>query len=194
MFLVVGLGNPGAQYEQTRHNVGFWALDKIVEKLGSSNNWKTDKLFFSIQSSIDDTKIILCKPQTFMNLSGDAVVKIISFYKIEPANIIVYYDDLDLPPGSIRVRKGGGAGGHKGIQDIVAKISFQDFYRVRIGIGRPELSEDLQSKKMSVSSWVLAKPNTDDTNKIEAKIIHADSILKSIIENGLEKTQQVFNS
>jgi len=149
MKLVVGLGNPGKEYENTKHNIGFIALDHFAEKQGIVIN---SKKFDSLTSELilNNEKIILLKPQTYMNLSGQAVAKAVNFYKIPLENIIVLFDDLDLEPGTIRFRKNGSAGGHNGIKSIIENLSTAEFARIKIGIGRPK-------NKNLVTKYVLSK-------------------------------------
>ena len=146
IFMVVGLGNPGSRYENNRHNIGFMAVDDIVRRHRFSA-WrkKFDGVF--CEAVIGDAKIYALKPQTFMNLSGNAVQALAAFYKIRPENIIVFYDELDLVPGKLRVRQGGGANGHNGLKSIDAHLG-QNYWRVRLGIGRPP-------EKEQVTAYVL---------------------------------------
>lgn len=139
MFLVVGLGNPGSEYKNTRHNAGFMAADEIIRRYSFS---KESKKFDGLLSDgkIDSEKTIILKPQTYMNLSGNSVHKASSFYKIHPNNIIVLHDDLDLEAGKIKIKLGGGAGGHNGLKSIDSHIG-KEYIRIRIGIGRPKGEE-----------------------------------------------------
>jgi len=131
--LVVGLGNPGKRYENTKHTVGFLALDNLANKWGCT--WKT-KNKGAIAERAGMNKIVLLKPQTFMNLSGEAVREVCDFYKIALEDILVVYDDLDLPPGSLKARQSGSAGGHNGIKSIIQHLGSQEFARVKVGIGK----------------------------------------------------------
>ena len=135
MKLLVGLGNPGAQYEGNRHNIGFMAVDAIASANGISG-WKSKNSGLLAEGSIGQERVLLLKPQTFMNKSGDSVQKVASFYKIAPADIVVFYDELDLAPGKVRVKIGGGNGGHNGLRSIDPQIGL-DYKRVRLGIGHP---------------------------------------------------------
>ena len=148
-WLIVGLGNPGREYEKTRHNAGWRALDKIAAKL----NCKVDKGKFQGlygQTSYAGCKVLLLKPQTYMNLSGRSVLQLSAFFKVPPQRIIVLFDDISLEPGRLRLRKDGSAGGHNGIKSIIAELGSQDFPRVKIGVGaKPHPDFDL-------ADWVLS--------------------------------------
>lgn len=135
MKLLVGLGNPGGQYEGNRHNIGFMAIDAIARANGIAS-WKSKNSGLLAEGTIGSERVLLLKPQTFMNKSGDSVQKVASFYKIPPADIVVFYDELDLAPGKVRVKIGGGNGGHNGLRSIDPQIGL-DYKRVRLGIGHP---------------------------------------------------------
>lgn len=145
MKLIVGLGNPGSKYQKTRHNLGFLALEELAEKLKITAKWKTDKKFNSLlinnggkASLLRSAKFILAKPQIFVNNSGEAVKKIVNFYEIEPENILIIRDDIDLPEGKIRGPKTEtGSGGHLGIESIRQSLGIESFYQLKIGVGRP---------------------------------------------------------
>jgi len=156
-YLIVGLGNPGAKYVQTRHNVGFMAIDALAEDLGG-NYWKDEAgaLTCKVKSGGDNTEIVLAKPQTFMNLSGNSVKKLCEKYGINPEeNLIVIADELDLPAGEIRHKKGGGHAGHNGHRSTIDSLGTRDYQRIRVGIGRPP-------GKMDPADYVLAplRPQT----------------------------------
>ena len=156
MILLVGLGNPGTEYALTRHNVGFMAVDELVRRY-SFDGW-TKKFKGEIcAGTIDGEKVLALKPHTYMNLSGESVLAISSFYKIPPEKIYVFHDDMDLPVGRLKVKQGGGSGGHNGIKSIDAHLG-QNYHRVRIGVDKPAMREQ-------VVSWVLSKfaPNDKQT-------------------------------
>lgn len=157
MKLIVGLGNPGEQYAHTRHNLGFIVIDEIAHQLGSKWSTQTKLKSQIVRASINNDDIILVKPQTFMNLSGEAVQAIARFYKIEPTNIWVISDDIDLPFAKLRLRIGGSAGGHNGLRSIIEYIG-EGFVRVRIGIGH---NEHMPSEK-----YVLQKFSTSEISKL----------------------------
>jgi PTH1 family peptidyl-tRNA hydrolase len=153
--LIVGLGNPGAQYEKTRHNIGFVFLNRLANQ--ASLVWKSSGQF---QGEIapyvyKENDLILLKPQTFMNNSGMSVGKVMRYYKIEPNELLVVHDELDLPQGMLKFKQDGGHAGHNGLRDIIAHINSRDFYRLRVGIGRP-------SPGSNVADYVLAKPSKAD--------------------------------
>ena len=137
MKLIVGLGNPGGQYAQTRHNIGFMVIDALARELGATVEKNQHKALVG-QVNIGSEKVILAKPQTYMNLSGQAVVALMNWYKLLPEDLLVISDDMDLPPGRLRIRMNGGAGGQKGLKSIMDLTGTQDFSRMRVGIGRPE--------------------------------------------------------
>lgn len=169
MFLIVGLGNPGAEYAGTRHNVGFMAADYMAEKYGFGPfRSKFDGLI--AEGKIEGEKVYLLKPQTYMNLSGNAVIKAANFYKILPSNIIVIHDDMDLPTGKVKAKTGGGAGGHNGLKSIDAAVT-PAYHRIRIGVGHPQGSGE------AVVNHVLSRFNKADAELIEKDIeVTADNI------------------
>lgn len=160
--LIVGLGNPGTEYEATRHNVGFWFVDQLANQLKTS--LAIQPKFFGKAARAGD--LWLLQPSTFMNRSGQAVAALANFYKIDPAEILVVHDDLDLAPGALRLKQGGGNGGHNGLKDIQAKLSTPDFWRLRIGIGHPR-SLGLNQQ---VVDFVLHPPRKEEQPDIERGI------------------------
>jgi PTH1 family peptidyl-tRNA hydrolase len=157
--LIVGLGNPGAEYEATRHNVGFWLVDQFADKLKAT--LAPQGKFFGRTARAGD--LWLLQPTTFMNRSGQSVAALASFYKIAPAEILVVHDDLDLPPGGIRLKQGGGNGGHNGLKDIQARLGTPDFWRLRLGIGHPRELNLAQQ----VADFVLHPPRKEEMPDIE---------------------------
>jgi PTH1 family peptidyl-tRNA hydrolase len=153
VLLVVGLGNPGAKYERTRHNAGFWVIDALAQ----SALWQNQGASFEAEiakADIFGKQALLVKPQTFMNLSGRAVQKIAHYYKIAPQNWVVIHDDIDVPEGKVKVREGGGHGGHNGIRSIIDCTGVNEFGRIKLGVGRPEGRAE-NGKNPIVSDWVL---------------------------------------
>ena len=182
--LIVGLGNPGNQYEKTRHNAGFWFIDTLASQLGES--LKQDNKFHGevLKTAINYRNVWLLKPDTFMNKSGQAIAALANFYKIEPEEILIIHDELDIPPGAIRFKVGGGHGGHNGLKDTVAKIGSKNFQRIRVGIGHP-------GHASKVSGYVLGKAPTEDRIEIENAIERALKLLPEIIDG---KQQLVMNT
>ncbi|MBY4596162.1 aminoacyl-tRNA hydrolase [Ottowia caeni] len=161
--LFVGLGNPGPDYEDTRHNAGFWWIDAVARSLGT--NLQADRGYHGkvARINLQGRSIWLLEPQTFMNLSGKSVAALARFYKIAPEEILVAHDELDLPPGQTKLKKGGGHAGHNGLRDIHAQLGSSDYWRLRIGIGHP-------GDKSQVVGWVLRKPPADELMAIEESI------------------------
>jgi PTH1 family peptidyl-tRNA hydrolase len=174
--LIVGLGNPGARYEKTRHNVGWMALDALAKKHGVEINKSGFQGLYGEWRRAAE-KIILLKPSTYMNLSGKAVGPAASFYKIPPSEILVVYDDLDLPPGKLRIREKGSAGGHNGMKSLIETLGTQEFPRVRIGIGRP-------APGWQVVDWVLAPFGADDLPLITAAVDEAVKAMETWLDEG----------
>lgn len=186
MKIFVGLGNPGANYANTKHNVGFMLADKIFAELGA-NDWRNNFNAQVAESFYNGEKILLVKPQTFMNLSGEAVAPIVNFYKIPIENLIVAHDDMDLPVGMIRLRPKGSSGGHRGVDSIIKNLGGEkNFPRVRIGIGRPQ-------ENFSVNGHVLSNFNVEDTEKISAAIENLIPATLCIFSDGIDIAMNKFN-
>ena len=183
MKLFVGLGNPGERYKLTRHNVGFMVLDKLIQK-STVEGW--DKKFDSFFNKIiiDQKSIILLKPLTFMNVSGHAVQKVKNFYDIDPNNIVIIHDDIDLELGKIKLKKGGGDGGHNGLKSII-KLIGSEFSRIRIGIGRPE--------KINVSSYVLNDFPEIEVSFLKKIILKSCEGINLLIANEDEECRRLFS-
>lgn len=175
MKIVVGLGNPGKEYENTKHNLGFMFLDYLVKKysLGSYKKFKSSKV---LECTFDKEKVILAKPQTYMNLSGKAVVELKNWYKVENSNILVIYDDFDILFGSVRYRIKGSAGTHNGMKDIVNKISSSDIPRIRIGTG------GLKKEKQEVIDFVLSKFSKSNLEEISSIFYEAEIKFKEFLD------------
>lgn len=187
MRLVVGLGNPGRQYEKTRHNVGFMAVDKLAGEL----NAPVSKLMFQAlvgQAGLKGEKIILAKPLTYMNLSGNAVGSLMRWYKISPSDLIVIYDDMDLPLGSLRIRKKGGDGGHNGMKSIIENIGTKEFPRIRIGIGKPV------GPGPNTVDWVLGRFSTGEAEEVEKTVENVSRAVMAALCEGLDAAMNKFNS
>ena len=185
-FLIVGLGNPGSDYEHTLHNVGFDVVDRLGQELGT-NYWKSECGSKTTHLSVYDKEIILAKPQSFMNTSGGPVSEICKKYKLTSANLLVVHDDLDLDPGVFRAKRGGGAGGHNGIKSIHQKLGKQDFLHFKVGIGHPP-------GRKPVTDWVLSKPIKPNMDVHAAGIETCISALKCYLETAnFEEVQRRFN-
>lgn len=185
--LIVGLGNPGREYEATRHNAGFWWVDELARK--HSVNFKAEGKFHGLvaRATLHGHEVHLLKPQTFMNVSGRAVVALALFYKILPDQILVVHDELDLPPGSAKLKLGGGHGGHNGLKDIIAQLGTKDFWRMRIGIGHP-------GERAEVVNYVLNAPRKEEQILIEDAMQHAQEVAPLIIEGKLEAAMLKLHS
>ena len=178
--LIVGLGNPGSEYEDTRHNAGFWWVDAAARKLGASLS--RDRAYHGLVARVnaDGATLWLLEPQTFMNLSGKSVAALARFFKIIPAEILVVHDELDLPPGQMKLKQGGGAAGHNGLKDILAQLGSPDFWRLRIGVGHPGV-------KSEVVDWVLRKPKPEDREAIEQCIARSLDALPLLIDGAMDR-------
>ena len=186
MFLIVGLGNPGKKYEKTRHNIGFDAIDYIAEKYHISVSDNKHKAICG-KGVINGQKVILAKPQTFMNLSGESVREIINFYKIDPEDeMVVLFDDISLAPGNIRIRKKGSAGGHNGIKDIIAQTGTSNFKRVKIGVGEKPAGWDL-------ADHVLGHFNNADRKLVEEALEDVCEATSLIVMDEIDKAMNDFN-
>ncbi len=176
MILIAGLGNIGNEYKNTKHNIGFMTVDKIADEYDFPE-WKEKNKYFFTKTKIDDTEVILIKPTTYMNLSGEAVQAITAMYKINPEDIIIIHDDLDLKTGIIKTKIGGGTGGHNGLKSIDSKIG-NNYYRIRIGISHPR---DINPKQ-DVASYVLSKFSTKDAEIINSGIEKVTKNLPKLIK------------
>lgn len=185
MYLVVGLGNPGSKYTFTYHNVGFLCIDYISQK----HNIIMDKNKHSAilgKGTINNVEVLLAKPQTFMNLSGESVREIARFYKILPQNIVIIYDDISLDIGKIRIRLKGSAGGHNGIKSIACNLCTESFIRIRIGISK-------ENTKMDLASYVLSKINDDEKEVLYNAMQNSCIALEYIVNDNIQKSMNEFN-
>jgi PTH1 family peptidyl-tRNA hydrolase len=174
--LIAGLGNPGPHYSGTRHNAGFWFADGLAQRLGEG--FKDESKFSGVVARSGELRLF--KPDTFMNESGYAVARVAGFYKVEPDEILVAYDDLDLPPGTVRLKQDGGHGGHRGLRDVEAHLGSGAFTRVRIGIGHP-------GDRDAVTPWVLGRPGPDDERAIRDAIQRALDVVPMVLAGDFEK-------
>ena len=185
-WLLVGLGNPGDQYENTRHNVGFMVADELAER----HNIPVQRLKFRALTNtvtVGDRKVLLMKPVTYMNLSGEAVHEAAAFYKIPPERVLVISDEVSLAPGKIRVRRSGSAGGHNGLKNIIAHLGTDQFPRIRLGVGnKPHPDYDM-------ADWVLGKFQGEDKKAVEAAVKKAADAAECLIREGVDKAMNQYN-
>jgi len=185
-WLIVGLGNPGREYEKTRHNCGFRAVDLLAEQLGA----KIDKLKFQglyTQVNYDGKKLFLLKPQTYMNLSGRSVLQLSAYFHIPPQRIIVMFDDISLEPGRLRIRADGSAGGHNGIKSIIQELGSQEFPRIKIGVGaKPNPNYDL-------ADWVLSTFSANEEKALAVSLDNAANAALAVIDRGVPEAANRYN-
>ncbi|HAK75215.1 MAG TPA: aminoacyl-tRNA hydrolase [Sporomusaceae bacterium] len=184
MKIIVGLGNPGREYSATRHNAGFLVVDELARRW-NCQNWK-NKSNAQVAEFRGAEQVLLVKPQTYMNLSGTSVGELARWYKVDSEDIVVIFDDLDLPVGRLRLRMKGGSGGHRGIESLLTHLSKDTFARVRLGIGRPP-------EGWEVADYVLSRFTTEEEPLVEQAIAKAADAVESIIKVGLTKTMNLFN-
>ncbi len=186
-WIIAGLGNPGKKYEHSRHNVGFDTLDILADSLHT----RVDRIKFKALTGMADIggeKVLLMKPQTYMNLSGQAVRQAADFYKVPPEHIIVLFDDISLDPGRVRVRADGSAGGHNGIKSIIAELGSQNFPRVKVGVGsKPHPDYDL-------ADWVLGRFSGEDKKQAEAAMRRAAEAAAEIVRSGPQQAANKYNA
>ena len=186
--LIVGLGNPGDKYIDTRHNAGEWLIERLARHFNVSLNPESKFFGKTARTLVNGKEVRLLVPTTFMNLSGKAVGALASFYRIKPEEILVIHDELDLPPGTAKLKQGGGHGGHNGLKDIVAQLgNNNNFYRLRIGIGHPG-HRDL------VAGYVLNKPSPADRDALEKVLDEATDCIEMIFKDGMVKATNRLNS
>ena len=185
--LIVGLGNIGPEYAHTRHNAGWWLLDELAATWGAS--FREDKKYYAevAKANTPQGEVWLMKPSTYMNKSGQAVGALANFFKIPVSDLLVLHDELDIPPGHVRLKKGGGNGGHNGLKDIQAKMGSADFWRVRLGIGHP-------GDRNLVSGFVLNKPSRDDREAIDDAIWRTRCEINDILSGDMEAAMRVLHS
>ncbi|MBI5700809.1 aminoacyl-tRNA hydrolase [Candidatus Saganbacteria bacterium] len=187
MYLIAGLGNPGPKYINTRHNIGFIALEALSKDLGYKElKFKHKCDSFILEANYSGKKLILAEPQTFMNNSGIAVSKLLNFYKIEKAHLIVIYDDLDLEVGTLRIKESGSSGGHKGVDSIIQNIGTSEFSRIRIGIGRDSHFADM-------ADYVLSRIPNEQSEILSNAAITASDAVQEIISNGIASAMNKYN-
>ncbi len=185
--LIVGLGNPGTEYLRTRHNAGFWFIDALAQRLGARFGNDSKLHGETAKASLDGTPLWLFKPITFMNKSGIAVASALRYYKIEPQEMLVAHDDLDLPPGTARIKFDGGHGGQNGLRDIFSHLGDGKFHRLRLGIGHP-------GHRDKVSPWVLGRPGAADESAIIDAVAAALDVLPLAVNGEFEKAMKLLHT
>ena len=187
-WLIVGLGNPGPEYEKTRHNIGQMVVDELAREVGGGfkKHGRARAQVLEGRLGIGGPKVVLAKPLTYMNTSGGPVKQLMNAYGVDAAHLVVIHDELDIDPGTVRVKFGGGHAGHNGLRSICDKIGTRDWYRVRVGIGRPP-------GRMNVADYVLSLPKKEAAEDFEYAVGRGSQAALYLIEHGLEKTQQAFN-
>lgn len=185
MFIIVGLGNPSKTYSGTRHNVGFEVIDRLSREYNISVDMKKHKAVCG-KGTIEGIKVILAKPQTFMNLSGESVRELMDYYKAEDHELIVIYDDISLDPGQLRIRMKGSAGGHNGIKNIIAHLGTQEFWRIKVGIGEKPKGWDL-------ADYVLSRFQGEEKDAMEEAFDKAAEAVKVMITEGINEAMNKYN-
>lgn len=185
MYIIAGLGNPGKQYEGTRHNAGFMTLDVLADRYRIDVGEKAHKALIG-KGVIEGNKVILVKPQTFMNLSGESIRSVLDYYKAEPSEFIVIYDDISLEPGNLRIRKKGSAGGHNGIKNIIAHLGTQEFPRVRVGVGA-------KPPRMDLADYVLGHFPKEERELMAQAFEDGASAAVSMITEGIDAAMNHYN-
>jgi PTH1 family peptidyl-tRNA hydrolase len=187
MKLIVGLGNPGPEYRDTRHNVGFLVADELARRWRVPDAWREKFEALHIKTMVGDDAVVVAKPLTFMNLSGQAVAGLAAFYKIDPADVLVVTDDVALPLGRLRARPEGGAGGHNGLKSIIQHLGTQAFPRVRVGVGRGDDRRDL-------SDHVLGRFEAGEREVVSAAVLRAADATERFLSDGIERVMSAFNA
>lgn len=197
MFTIVGLGNPGAKYDGTRHNVGFVVVETLVAELGGAWENKFDCRYCRVR--MDGSELLFAEPLRFMNRSGEALQPLLHFFKSKTETLIVVHDEIDLECGALVVKRGGAAAGHKGVADIIRVLGTNDFIRLRVGVGHPRDTvaaageNEHHTVPPEVSSWVLGRPGPAERELLKSSVLEAISALKTLVIDGLEITQQRHN-
>jgi PTH1 family peptidyl-tRNA hydrolase len=191
--MIAGLGNPGPEYEDTRHNAGFWLIDQLAREAGATLRVEPRFNALVARARLYGDDVWLIEPLTYMNLSGQSVGGLARFYKILPDEILVAHDELDLAPGIARFKRGGGSGGHNGLKDISAKLGTQDYWRLRIGIGHPRDLIPGSAGKPDVANFVLKPPRREEQVEIDASIDKSRAVLSTFVQGQQEKAMMTLH-
>lgn len=186
MYIIAGLGNPTKEYDKTRHNVGFSVIDILADRIGVEVTERKHRAFCA-RGVLEGQKVILVKPQTFMNLSGESLRSVVDFYKVSPDELIVIYDDISLDPGQLRIRAKGSAGGHNGIKNIIAHLGTQEFPRIKVGVGE-------KPKGMDLADYVLSRFSKGEQELMDEAFQAAADAVAMMISEGMEPAMNHFNA
>lgn len=185
-WLVVGLGNPGPKYAGNRHNVGFMVVDAVAAQAGE--RWKAHRAHAEVvETRVAGVPVVLAKPRSFMNLSGGPVANLSAFYKVPVERVLVVHDELDIPFGALKLKRGGGSGGHNGLRSITASLDSPGYVRVRVGIGRPP-------GRMDAASYVLKDFSTAERRELDVEVARAADAVETVLDSGLEKAQLIYHT
>lgn len=185
MYIIAGLGNPTREYDKTRHNVGFSVIDILADRIGIDVTERKHKALCG-KGILEGQKVILAKPQTFMNLSGESVRAIMDFYKVSPKEVIIIYDDISLEPGQLRIRAKGSAGGHNGIKNMIVHLGTQEFSRIKVGIGE-------KPKDMNLADYVLSRFSKGEQELMETAFVQAANAAAMMVSQGIDPAMNHFN-
>ena len=191
MWLILGLGNPGPVYSHNRHNVGYWCVNRLARLHGIP--LKATRLATIGEGSIGGIPVVLAKPRTFVNRSGQAAASLLRNFKIERQNMLVIYDELDLPLGTLRIKPGGGHGGQKGLRSIIGAVGGDDFPRIRVGIGRPVVDGEPSWDPSDVAAYVLSDPTPEDTRALQDAAARACEAAETLLRDGVEAAMNRYN-
>jgi PTH1 family peptidyl-tRNA hydrolase len=187
--LIAGLGNPGSQYEKTRHNLGFLLVDAFAEQLAAISrqtlSWRERSGALVAEARFNDERLLLVKPQTFMNRSGEPLIQVMQFFKVEVAGVVVAHDEVDIPLGALRIKQGGGDGGHNGIKSVVSTLGSADFVRVRLGVGRPPIPAGVPTEA-GIASWVLGRISAEEQPAIKELLTRGSLALEALCTETLK--------
>jgi PTH1 family peptidyl-tRNA hydrolase len=190
-WLILGLGNPGREYSHNRHNVGYWCVNRLARLHGIQ--LKARPLAAYGEGAIDGTPVLLAKPRTYVNLSGRAAASLLRNFKVQRQNMLVIYDDLDLPLGVLRIKPGGGHGGQKGLRSVIGAVGGDDFPRIRVGIGRPLVGGKPSWEPEDVAAYVLSDPTPAEVEALQATAIRASEAAETLLREGVEAAMNRYN-